>query len=290
MSASASPLRVLALCCDGPPQRHFLARLQRRHALVGVVLQATPGARGTLGARVRRYLHPGRLLRHLVARRICRSNDRRTEPLRRQLFDLEGGPPGLPSGCPILRVEDVNAAESVALAADCGADVVCVNGTNLLRAPMLDLADRFRLGIVNLHTGLSPYTRGGNCNLWALDEGHPEWVGVTIHHIDPGIDSGDLILTRQVPLREDDLFEGIHARAFRLGFDLMFEALRQLDEGRAERVPQWEEGKLYLRRTGYVYEPWVRVRVNRKLASGLVARYHARQREIDAGVRQIGEL
>jgi folate-dependent phosphoribosylglycinamide formyltransferase PurN len=285
----ATTLRVLVLCCDGLPQRNFIARVAREHELVGVALHATPGARGTLGERLLHFRWPLRLARHLIARQRVRGYDRAAEPFRREIFWLDGVPPTLPAGVPVLEVGDVNSPECVDFVARSGADVICVNGTNLLRSPMLALGKLLPLGIVNLHTGLSPYTRGGNCNLWAIVEERPEWIGVTIHHIDAGIDSGDLILTRQVPLREDDLFETIDARGFRFGFDLMLEALRQLASGRAARVPQWEEGRLYLRRTGYIYEPWVRVRANQRLADGLVAEYHARRVERDAGVRVVGE-
>lgn len=282
-------LRVLILACDGLPQRHFIARASERYELTGVVFQATPKAKGSVQERLKRYANPGRLGRHLLARAVLPAYERRAEPVRRELFSIGGEIPELPEGVPVLRVASVNSAECVELARSSHADVICVNGTDLLRPPMLELADRFPRGIINLHTGLSPYTRGGNCNLWALVEGHPEWVGVTIHYIDPGIDSGDLILTRQVPLFEDDFFEKIHARAFGLGFDLMFEALRQLEEGRVERVPQWMEGRLYLRRTGYIYEPWIRVRANRALKRGLVSRYLASKDEFDAMIRLIGE-
>lgn len=187
----------------------------------------------------------------------------------------------------MLRTGDVNSPEVVALLRASRPDVVCVNGTNLLRAPLLDLAADVRLGFVNLHTGLSPYTRGGNCNLWALLEGHPEWVGVTVHYIDPGIDSGDIIASAQTPLRPDDLFEAIDARNFRQGFDLFLAALARLAEGHAPRVPQWGSGRLYLKRTGFVYEPWLRVRANRLIARGLIARYLARRAEIDREVRTV---
>ena len=166
-------------------------------------------------------------------------------------------------------------------------DIVLVNGTQLLRQPLLELIPSIRHGIVNLHTGLSPYSRGANCNLYMLMEGHPELVGVTVHHIDPGIDSGDIILSAQVPMEPDDDFETIDVRSFHVGIELLLEAAHRLEAGTAPRVPQWEQGKLFLKRTGYVYEPWQRLMANRRIARGLVRDYLAERPARDAGVRLV---
>ncbi|MGE0641499.1 MAG: formyl transferase [Thermoanaerobaculia bacterium] len=280
-------LRIVALCCDGTPQRHFLRRLAELHQLVGVVIHATPPSRNRISERVQRYRNPVLLARHLRARWLARSLGARVAELERRLFWDRDGPPALPIGPRILRTADVNSPEVVAMIAASGADLVCVNGTNLLRAPVLDLAGGIRCGFVNLHTGLSPYTRGGNCNLWALLENHPEWIGVTVHHIDPGIDSGDIILSAQTPLEADDLYEWIQLRNFRQGFDLFLEAIGLFESGSAPRVPQWEEGRLYLRRTGFVYEPWLHVRANRMIREGVIRRYLEARTVIDAQVRTV---
>ncbi len=181
------------------------------------------------------------------------------------------------------------AEEAVMMVTRTAPDVLCVDGTNLLRQPMLELIPRLRYGIINMHTGLSPYSRGGNCNLFMLLEGHPELVGVTIHHIDAGIDSGDIIVTARPDLAADDTYECIEAKTFRLGADLMQIALRQLVEGRAERVRQWDKGKLFLRRTGYLYDIELRVRVNQLLESGLLRDYLADRNRRDANVRLVGK-
>ena len=69
-------------------------------------------------------------------------------------------------------------------------DLIAVFGTSLIRGPLLGMG---RLGIVNLHGGLSPEYRGADCTFWALYNGEPDKVGCTIHFIDKGIDTGNLI-------------------------------------------------------------------------------------------------
>lgn len=50
--------------------------------------------------------------------------------------------------------------------------------------------------IINLHISYLPYNRGAHPNLWSVLEGTPS--GVTIHYIDEGIDTGDIILQKKV--------------------------------------------------------------------------------------------
>jgi hypothetical protein len=85
----------------------------------------------------------------------------------------------------------------------------------------------------------------------------------------------------------NDNYEMIEAKTFRLGNDRMIDAIRGLADGQANRVPQWTEGKLFLKRTGYSYEPYLHVQVNRLLARGLIAEYHERRDDLDAGIRLV---
>jgi methionyl-tRNA formyltransferase len=279
-------MRVVIATGEALPQQYLIARLAAEFDLAGIVIYAPRQSRGPLRQRLRRVLDPRKTFHYLHTRRRMARYDKQAEPLVERLFH----PRELPPNVPLLRVENINDAEAVRFVETLRPDLLCVNGTNLLREPMLALLPQLPYGIINLHTGLSPYSRGGNCNLFMLLEGHPELVGVTVHHIDRGIDSGDIIITARAPLDRDDAYETIEAKNFRLGIDLMVVALRQLAEGRAARVPQWEKGKLFLRRTGYVYEPSLRLQANRAIEQGLIRRYLDNREASDRGVRLIGEL
>jgi methionyl-tRNA formyltransferase len=290
MSSSAPErARVIVACANGPYQRYLCARVAAEHDLAGVILHNPTRPKGSVASRLKRLASPLEVLRYFRTRRLVARYDAAARELVEQLLFVDGREPQLDPSTEIVPVDNVNAPEALALIARLRPDLVCVNGTNLLRDPILALGEQLRFGIINLHTGLSPYSRGGNCNLFMLDEGRPELVGVTVHHIDRGIDSGDLIITARPTLEPGDTHETIDAKAFRLGIDLMLVAIRQLLEGRAERVTQWQEGKLFLRRTGYVYDRTVRVRVNRAIEKGLIREYLAHREERDRGVRLVGK-
>src|SRR6266404_2499950 len=251
-----SRTRVVVLCCDGLFQRSLLERIADQFTLSGVVRHVMPNARGSFLSRAWRYRSPLRLLHYLRWRKLMSHYEEQSRPVIEKLFFIDGRPPATPAHVPIIDVADVNAERAVDFVRGLQPDVICVNGTNLLRQPMLNFIPSVRLGAINLHTGLSPYSRGGNCNLYMLLEGHPELVGLTVHHISPGVDSGDIIFSARPKLEPQDTYEIIDAKTFHLGIDLVLAAIRQLQEGRAQRVPQWEKGKLFLRKTGYVYNPF----------------------------------
>ena len=278
-------MRVVVATGEALPQRFLIARLRNEFDLAGIIVHAPHQPKGSLPQRLRRYLNPWKALQYICTRRLMAQYDQRAEPVIERLFAHEE----VMASVPRLRVEDINDPRAAQFITELKPDVLCVNGTNLLREPMLAQLPQLRYGIINLHTGLSPYSRGGNCNLFMLIEGHPELVGITIHHIDRGIDSGDIIITARAPLDRDDTYEIVEAKNYRLGIDLMIVALHQLAEGRAVRVPQWEKGKLFLRRTGYVYEPSLRVRANRIIEQGLIRDYLDDREARDRGVRLIGE-
>lgn len=285
------PVRAVVLCCDGLYQRTLVQRTRSHFQLVGVVVQHPPQASpARRWDRLRRYRDPRAVLRQAWSRLALRPYERRRREMEDRLFRPEGREPALPVDVPVHHTSAINGAETTDFLRALAPDLILVNGTQLLREPILSLRPMIRHGIVNLHTGLSPYSRGANCNLYMVLEGHPELVGVTVHHIDPGIDSGDIIRSAQVPMEPDDTFETIDVRSFDLGIDLLLQGARDLVEGRALRVRQWEEGKLFLQRTGYHYEPWQRLQANRRLKSGMLRDYLANKSARDAGLRFVGRV
>lgn len=277
------------MVCDGLYQQHFVHSLSAAFNVVGVVIYRPVTPKGSLGQRIRRLLGWGAALRFLRSREALRAERATARPLVERLFHRNGVGFAYPADAAQLVVNNINDATVAKFLQQNKPDVVCINGTNLLRDELLAIASTIPLGFVNLHTGLSPYARGGNCDLFMLLEGRPECVGVTIHHIDAGIDSGDIILTARPELAPDDNYAMIEAKSFHLGNRMMVVAVTQLFEGRAARVKQWQHGKEFLRRTGYVYDPFIRLQVNKILKNGLVAQYLASKDDIDKGIRLVGD-
>lgn len=112
------------------------------------------------------------------------------------------------------------------LAPDIG---LCVYFGYILRAPLLTLP---RHGCLNLHPALLPHNRGAYPNVWSIVDGTP--AGVTLHRVDEGIDTGDIVAQRPVPVHAVDTGETLHRRLEDAGIALFKETWPMV---RDHRVP-----------------------------------------------------
>lgn len=142
----------------------------------------------------------------------------------------------------VREVPHINHPDVVAMARELQPDLICVFGTSLIRG---DLLKEGRLGIVNLHGGLSPEYRGADCTFWALYNGEPEKVGCTLHYIDAGIDTGGLIAHVSPAVTPEDTELVLFWRAVRDSAEVYAEAVQRLAGGDALGVPQSGKGRLY---------------------------------------------
>ncbi|MEW6399114.1 MAG: methionyl-tRNA formyltransferase [Bacillota bacterium] len=109
--------------------------------------------------------------------------------------------------------------------------------TEFVPGRLIELA---RLGGINYHPSLLPGLRGGTAINWAIIYGEKE-TGVTIHYIDEGVDTGDIILQRRVEIGPDDTSASLYYnKLFPLGVEMIAEAVRLIREGRAPRTKQDE--------------------------------------------------
>lgn len=139
----------------------------------------------------------------------------------------------------IIRVKNVNDTETINAIEKYAPDLVVVSGTNLVGKKVIEAAQRGR-GIVNLHTGISPYVKGGpNCTNWCLAKNWFHLIGNTIMWLDPGIDTGNIIATEQTPLDgNENLFE-LHWKVMQHAHELYATAISHLASGKETlSIPQ----------------------------------------------------
>lgn len=142
----------------------------------------------------------------------------------------------------VHEIQHINHPDLVKLARELKPDLICVFGTSLIRGELLNEG---RLGILNLHGGLSPEYRGADCTFWALHNGEPDKVGCTLHYIDAGIDTGRLIAHISPEVREGDGELQLFWRAVRDSAEVYAEALARLAQGEPLGMAQSGRGRLY---------------------------------------------
>ena len=105
-------------------------------------------------------------------------------------------------------------------------------------------ASRKNRGVVNLHTGISPYVKGGpNCTNWCLAQGWFHLIGNSVMWLDRGIDSGNLITTERTSLTGDEDQEELHWKVMEHAHDLYVRAISAIAAGDGvPDVPQQDLG------------------------------------------------
>jgi methionyl-tRNA formyltransferase len=136
---------------------------------------------------------------------------------------------------PMLAPERINAPDTVLAIREMTPDVLLSVAYNqILREPVRAVAPR---GALNIHAGKLPFYRGRNILNWALINGETE-IGVTAHFMDDGIDTGDIVLQRTLPVGWTDTYGDLLDRVVALVPGLAVEALDRLASGTAELTVQ----------------------------------------------------
>lgn len=139
------------------------------------------------------------------------------------------------AGIPVLQPATLR-DESVAaeLAGYAPQVIVVVAYGKILPKNILDLPP---YGCINLHGSLLPEYRGAAPMQRAILDGKPV-TGVTTMYMAEGMDTGDMLLRREISIEESDNFEDIHDKLGKIGAVLMLETLEKLEAGTLTPVPQ----------------------------------------------------
>jgi methionyl-tRNA formyltransferase len=112
--------------------------------------------------------------------------------------------------------------------------IIVVGYGRIIPQWMIDLP---RFGNLNLHASLLPKYRGAAPIQWAIARGESV-TGVTTMRIDAGLDTGDILLQREIPISRDDTAVTLSPKLAAIGADLMVETLRGLEAGQVQPIPQ----------------------------------------------------
>jgi methionyl-tRNA formyltransferase len=130
------------------------------------------------------------------------------------------------------RGDVVSAREDLPTKVD--ADYLISNGfAPILKKPLIR---EYTGRIINIHNAFCPYGRGIYPNLWCLRDGYP--IGVTVHLIDKGIDTGPILARREISLSEDATLETMYKRLCDASEDLFFSIWDDFIAGKITTTPQ----------------------------------------------------
>lgn len=118
------------------------------------------------------------------------------------------------------------------------ADVIVVAAFGqILPKEVLDMP---KYGCINVHASLLPKYRGASPIQWAILNGDDE-TGVTTMQMGVGLDDGDILLQKKVPISSEDTGGSLFDKISKIGADLLIETLHRIEKNDIVRIPQDDE-------------------------------------------------
>jgi hypothetical protein len=184
-------------------------------------------------ARTKLIPHPGAAQGH-VRNSYLEPQLRRGDKYFRNLREV-----GRFHGFPVVVCLDQNAADSIARLREWAPDLIIFTGGNILRKPLLAVP---RLGALNVHLGLLPEIRGMSSPEWSLLKQIP--LGITIHYIDGGIDTGPILQRSEFPdAKRCGSLRELRNRLIAFGIEQAGNVVSALDRGEVSATPQPDQDK-----------------------------------------------
>ena len=138
-------------------------------------------------------------------------------------------------------VPDINSKKAIKRLRSFNLDLLINSSAGLFRS---DIINSVRNGILNAHMAYLPTFRGMNVLEWSLFS--YKTIGVTLHFINKGIDTGDILLFKQIPLKTGDSIEDLRNKSSVVSLDLTIQGIKGLCNNTLLRRPQLiSDGKQY---------------------------------------------
>ena len=213
--ARAGHRPAFVVCCRRPPGSGWARRLKDAILNTGV------------GSRLWHY-----------RRTVARADASRYLREHAESLQLRGWDWPLPRVCEahgmeLVRVRDLNDPKIADYVRDRQADLLINAGGGIFREALIRTP---RIGILNAHMGLLPALRGMNVLEWSLFLGRP--AGVTLHLIDRGVDTGDILRSRKIRVEAGDTIASLRARALAVSVDLIALGVEGLANAQLPRIVQ----------------------------------------------------
>jgi hypothetical protein len=221
--------RVVLLTKPYPLAAVLEHRVAETGCLAGVVHEQPPAGWRTLRRETRRLVkrmgaaRAADVIAYQLYQRLFRARE-----LRRRIDELTSAlPPRHPGDVPRQSFPSLNTPDARTAIKSLAPDVLIVHGTGILKPETFGVAPL----AVNVHCGVLPEYRGHDSTFWALAGGDFDNVGVSLHVIDAGVDTGTLIAQARVKCGPEDSDIDVWISAFARGVDLVVDLVDALRHG-----------------------------------------------------------
>lgn len=130
---------------------------------------------------------------------------------------------------------NINSEEFIDLASKYECDLfVSMSFNQIFRAKIMSVPP---LSTINCHAGKLPFYRGRNVLNWALINDESDF-GITVHYVDEGIDTGDIIVQRFFTITDEDDYSTLLTRAYAGCSSILYDAVKLVQKGNPKVIKQ----------------------------------------------------
>ena len=233
--------RIVMLCGPGRSSRIMFHGIASHVNVECVVLENKVPAGRMIRRRIRK-LGIATTVGQLLFMAFNKIMSKRSKSRIRQLierYQLDDGPI---TERLVRKVDSVNSDEVVRLLKETRPDAVVVNGTRIISKNVLGSIDA---PFINTHMGITPRYRGVHGGYWALANDDAENCGVTVHLVDPGIDTGGVLYQDTIRVEAPDNFNTYPLHQIAKAIPLINAALDDVAHQRLEVSPGVEPSGLW---------------------------------------------
>ncbi|MEK7841236.1 MAG: methionyl-tRNA formyltransferase, partial [Deltaproteobacteria bacterium] len=143
---------------------------------------------------------------------------------------------------PVFQPEKIKDEPFITAIRNFSPDVIAVVAYGkILPKAILDIPPK---GCINVHASILPKYRGAAPINWAIINGEKE-TGITTMLLDEGMDTGDMLLTEKVEIRDDDTASSLHDRLKYIGADLLIKTIKGIKSETIRPIPQDDSQATY---------------------------------------------
>lgn len=144
-------------------------------------------------------------------------------------------------GIKTFEIKNPNSKKFLNILRELKPDVIINQSQSIIKEELLRVP---KIGVINRHNALLPKNRGRLTPFWVLYKGESE-TGVSIHFIDEGIDSGEIIVQKKYRVKKNDTFNSLVKRNYEIAGKAMLEALDILESGDYCLIPNDDKYATY---------------------------------------------
>ena len=144
-------------------------------------------------------------------------------------------------GIPTFDIKTPNSKKFIEEVRKLAPDVIINQSQNIIKKELLNLPAK---GVLNRHNALLPKNRGRLTPFWVLYKKEPE-TGVSIHYVEEGLDSGDIVVQERFAVPPNASFNDIVKKNFEIAPKAMLKALDKLEHGNFDPIPNDDDQATY---------------------------------------------